>query len=99
MSNYFRITVYYPEKNVSAIIDSNGKFEKLWQLSSFLIQKGFKVLEIGNDENFSVGNILKAEPNTEKLILRACDSSKPDYNGSNVSVKNKYYIPEKKNSI
>ena len=31
MSNYFRITAYHPEQNLSAIFDSNGYFEKLWQ--------------------------------------------------------------------
>ena len=99
MSNYFRVTIYHPDKNVSAIIDSNGKFEKLWQLSSFLIQKGFKILEVGNDEKFSEGNIPISKPNTEKLILRACDSGKPDYNQNKVSIRNKYYILEKENSV
>lgn len=28
MANYFRITAYYPEKDFSVILDSNGKFEK-----------------------------------------------------------------------
>ncbi len=43
---YFRITVYYPEQDFCFIIDSNGMFEKLWQFSSYLIQKGLKVLEV-----------------------------------------------------
>lgn len=29
MANYFRITAYHPAKNVCAIFDSNGRFEKL----------------------------------------------------------------------
>ena len=29
MSNYFRITAYHPEQDLSAIFDSNGYFEKL----------------------------------------------------------------------
>ena len=36
MANYFRITAYHPAKNVCAIFDSNGRFEKLWQFSSYL---------------------------------------------------------------
>ena len=36
MNNYFRITAYHPKKNICAVFDSNGKFEKLWQFSSFL---------------------------------------------------------------
>ena len=43
MSNYFRITAYHPEQDLSAIFDSNGYFEKLWQFSAYLIQKGFKI--------------------------------------------------------
>ncbi len=45
MSNYFRITAYHPAENLSAIFDSNGYFEKLWQFSAYLIQKGFKIIE------------------------------------------------------
>ena len=37
MTNYFRITGYYPEQDFCFIIDSNGMFEKLWQFSSYLI--------------------------------------------------------------
>ena len=44
MANYFRITAYHPAKNICAIFDSNGRFEKLWQFSSYLVQKGFKIV-------------------------------------------------------
>ena len=50
MANYFRITAYHPAENVCAIFDSNGRFEKLWQFSSYLIQKGFKIIEVGADD-------------------------------------------------
>ena len=46
IANYFRITGYWPENDCCFIIDSNGMFEKLWQFSSDLIQKGLKVLEV-----------------------------------------------------
>lgn len=52
MTNYFRITAYHPEQNISVIMDSYGKFEKLWQFSAYMVQKGFKVLAVGNDETF-----------------------------------------------
>ena len=52
MSNYFRITAYNEKENISIIIDSNGMFDKLWKFSSFLIQKEFKIIEVGNDESF-----------------------------------------------
>ena len=51
MSNYFRIIAYHPAENLSAIFDSNGYFEKLWQFSAYLIQKGFKIIEVGNEES------------------------------------------------
>ena len=41
MANYFRITAYHPTKDICAIFDSNGRFEKLWQFSAYLVQNGF----------------------------------------------------------
>ena len=55
MTNYFRITAYHPEQNISVIMDSYGKFAKLWQFSAYMVQKGFKVLAVGNDETFFDG--------------------------------------------
>ena len=51
MTNYFRITAYHPEKDISVILDSNGVFEKLWMFSSYLVQRGFKILEVGANDN------------------------------------------------
>ena len=71
MTNYFRITAYHPEQNISVIMDSYGKFEKLWQFSAYMVQKGFKVLAVGNDETIFDGKIekeTKVEP--EKNGLR-----------------------------
>ena len=77
MSQYFRITAYHPQEDISVIMDSNGMFEKLWQFSSMLIQKGFKILEVGSDEKFGDGNIVKAEYDSEHIILRASGQGKP----------------------
>ena len=52
MNNYFRITAYNPEHNIGFIADSYGKFEKLWQFSSYLIQRGCKIVEVNNSDNF-----------------------------------------------
>ena len=95
MANYLRVTVYHPNKNVSAIIDCNGKFEQPWELSVFMIQKGFDVLEIGNENKFLEGNIERVPEETDKLILRACMQGKPAYNGQNVEVNGKSYNPNK----
>ena len=52
MANYFRITAYHPAENVCAVFDSNGRFEKLWQFSAYLVQKGFEIVEVGSDDKF-----------------------------------------------
>ena len=107
MTNYFRITAYHPQKDISVIMDSNGKFEKLWQFSADLIQKDFKILEVGNDEKFLYGDIPKVARSSDKYILRALAKGKPEYTTmvvdgivyKAIQVKNKIYIPEKKTQI
>ena len=91
---YFRVTIYHPAEDVSAIIDSNGYFEKLWQLSATLVQKGFKILEVGADDRFLEGDLPKAEADRQHLLLRACKTGKPDYTNSVVQIGGKGYIPE-----
>lgn len=91
MSNYFRITAYHPAEDLSVIMDSNGLFEKLWQFSSFLVSKGFKIIEVGNEEKFDVGDMPKAERDTVHVILRACKSGKPDITGNRITVECKSY--------
>lgn len=91
MANYFRITAYHPAENISAIFDSNGMFEKLWQFSSFLIQKGFKIIEVGNEEKFDEGDMPKVERDSVHIILRACDKGEPMKNGNSIVVHGKHY--------
>lgn len=90
MSNYFRITAYHPAKNICAIFDSNGRFEKLWQFSSYLVQKGFKIVEVGADDKFLDGNIPKA-PASAQLLVRACGRGEPHRKGNVVTVQGKSY--------
>lgn len=91
---YFRVTVYHPAEDVSAIIDSNGYFEKLWQLSAALVQKGFKILEVGNDGQFLEGDLPKLAADSQHLLLRACKAGRPDYTDGAVQIGGKCYIPE-----
>lgn len=93
MKNYFRITAYNSAEDISVIMDSNGVFEKIWQFSSLLVQKGFKILEVGNEEKFLDGNFDRAPEDKQKIILRACSKGQPIYNGNTVQVSGKYYIP------
>ena len=95
MANYFRITAYHPTENLSVIMDSNGLFQKLWQFSSFMVSKGFKIIEVGNEDKFTEGNFDRAPEDKQKIILRACSKGQPVYNGETVEVSGKYYIPKK----
>lgn len=107
MTNYFRITGYCPENDFCFIMDSNGMFEKKWQFSSFLVQKGLKILEISDNETFIDINITKTEENKEKIFLRANADGRPKYieqiiNGIKykaVQVADKIYVPDKNQII
>ena len=107
MKNYFRITAYYEKEDLSVIIDSNGMFEKLWQFSSYVLQKGLKVLEISNSDNFMDVNTQLADKNTQHVLLRAVHKGKPEYTTHNangvtykaIKVDNIIYVPEKTQTI
>lgn len=102
-NNYFRITAYYPEDNFSFILDSNGKFEKLWQFSAYLISKRIKVIEASKQEQMLDINIEPAPQDNEHIILRANADDKPEYltqiiNGITykaIKVADKIYIPDR----
>ena len=79
MNNYFRITGYNQENDFCFIIDSNGKFEKLWQFSAYLVSKGLKVIEVNKLENIIDINIEKVEEDNEHIFLRAITENKPEY--------------------
>jgi len=79
MSNYFRITGYIKDKDICFIMDCNGMFEKLWQFSSYLVQKNIQILEVSNDTKFQDVNIDKVDYDTAHLFLRATAKGKPEY--------------------
>lgn len=91
MANYFRITAYHPADNISAVFDSNGMFEKLWQFSAYLVGKGFKILAVGGEDKFSDGDMPKAEYDNVHIILRACKSGEPEIKGNRITVEGKTY--------
>ena len=91
MANYFRITAYHPAENISAVFDSNGMFEKLWQFSAYLVGKGFKILAVGGEDKFSDGDMPKAEYDNVHIILRACKSGEPEIKGNRITVEGKTY--------
>lgn len=103
MTTYFRITAYHPEEDLSVIMDSFGLFEKVWQFSSELVKKGFKIIEVGSDEKFIEGQIPKTNYEPDQLILRSHQKGRPlpstlKENGITyiaISVGDKTYIPDK----
>lgn len=107
MTNYYRITAYNEEINTSIIMDSYGRFEKLWQFSKDLMDKGFEIIEVSNDERFLDINIKKLDEEDNKYILRALQSGRPKQttrtlNGTTykaIQVNDKIYIPNKENVI
>ena len=105
MNNYYRITGYCEKEDFC--LDCYGMFEKLWQFSSLLLQKGLKVLEVGNDSKFIDGNIDRIDENSEKMFLRANADGKPEYITQTidgvtykaVKVADKIYIPDKTQTV
>ena len=105
--NYYRITGYCPENDFCFIVDSNGMFEKLWQFSSLLIQKGIKVLEVSSLEKIIDINIKPSPEDKEHIILRANADGKPEYINQTIDgitykaikVGDKIYIPNKEERI
>ncbi len=74
MNDYFRITGYDPKHDFSFILDCNGMFEKKWQFSSYLVQRGLKVLDI-SDVTDTTEYPFVPEDKTH-LFLRKCVSGK-----------------------
>jgi len=79
MSNYFRITAYLEARDISIIIDSNGMFDKVWQFSSYLVQKNIKIVEVGSNDKIQDVNIEPAEYDKNHIFLRACAKGQPQY--------------------
>ena len=82
-------------------------YEKLWQFSSLLVQKGLKVVEVGSDAKFLDGNIERIDRNGDKLILRATAEGKPEYISQTidgvtykaVKVGDMIYVPDRSQTV
>lgn len=92
MQNYFRITAYHPEENISVIMDSYGKFEKLWQFSAYMVSKGFKIIAVGGEDKFDFGDMPKVKYNANQIYLRACQKGEVIIDSKSINVDNKHYI-------
>ncbi len=103
MANYFRITAHYAEKNVSFIADSNGKFEKLWQFSAYLVAKGCKINAVSNIDDCIPCEIKPIPFNAEQFVIRTCYMGTPTETHQSIDgvsykairVKDMLYVPNK----
>lgn len=77
MSNYYRITAYHKTTGISAILDSNGRFDAIWKFSAYLVAKGFKIIKVHTSDNFAVGNVELIPITTQKIHLRATAEGEP----------------------
>ena len=91
MQNYFRITAYHPTENITVIMDSYGKFEKLWQFSAYMVSKGFKIIAVGGEDKFEFGDMPKAQYDNAHIILRVFQTGKPIINSRIIAVHDKKY--------
>ena len=62
MKNYFRITTYSPEENISAIVDCYGKFDQVWQFSAYLVKKNSKSAPFPKNKLLSMAISRKQNP-------------------------------------
>jgi len=93
--NYYRITGYYKEKDVCFIADCNGKFQALWEFSSFLVKKGIDIVAVGKYERLAYSNIPCVEPDANCIIIRACAMGRPDISNGIITVNGKFYDSRK----
>lgn len=78
MNTYFRITAYYPKDDISAILDTKGKYEELWEFSAFLVSKNFKILEVCEGEQIAEATFPLINANSSKIHLRAVEKGKAE---------------------
>lgn len=92
MANYYRITAYHPAEDLSVIADSNGKFEKLWEFSAYMVSKGFKVIAVSREENFLEGDMPKTGTDTDKITIQVYAKGKPNVTENKIIVGDKAYF-------
>ena len=103
MTKYFRVTAYCKEHDFSFIMDTNGLYEKLWELSAELIKNGMSIIEASSEEKFLDVNIEKVYDEPKQMILRATAKGTPEtvthtLNGITykaLRVGEKLYIPDR----
>ena len=90
-------------KNVSLIADSNGKFDKLWQFSAYLVAKGCKINAVSNIDDCIPCKIKPIPFNAEQFVIRTCYMGTPTETHQSIDgvsykairVKDMLYVPNK----
>jgi hypothetical protein len=54
-----------------------GRFEKLWQFSSFLVSKGFKIIEVTTSDKLVYDPFPSVEKESDKILLRSITKGLP----------------------
>ena len=107
MANYYRITAYHPAEDYCFIVDCHGRFEMLWEFSSYLRNKGVRIREVNDDNTFLDGNMKRAKEHPDFLYVQAVQRGKPaettlTINGKTyraIEVCGKRYVPDRKDVI
>ena len=92
MNAYLRIAGYDPQTDVSFIADSNGHFPDLWEFSSYLTNKGIKIIAVSIDD-FGDGNLARIPEDKEHIVVRACTMGRIARSASGIEINGKYYKP------
>ena len=74
---YYRITAYHSDEDISVILDSYGKFETLWDFSATLVSSGFKIITLCRAEAIAESTFPLIEK-TDKIAVRAIGKGLPD---------------------
>ena len=74
---YYRITAYHSDEDISVILDSFGKFETLWDFSASLVSHGFKIITLCRAEAFAESTFPLIEQ-MDKIAVRAIEKGLPE---------------------
>ena len=77
-TEYYRITAYHAPEGLSIIADSYGKFEKLWEFSAYLVERGFRIIAVDREQFFIDGTMPKVDKESPKLMIRAVGKDEPN---------------------
>lgn len=76
-TEYYRITANHAPAGLSIIADSYGMFEKLWQFSAYLVERGFRIIAVDREQFFIDGTMPKVKAPSEKIMIRAVGKDEP----------------------